>query len=334
MEKSDYSSTNDLEIENNVEDFKQTLLYKRLNELFTDYMLSEIQCLAAFKFIKDKFMNNNSKDCENLKKWILMKINHKSIPEVYDKMQLGCPDLVPGLRIKNFWEPEEFPWVQELIKNFDVIQNELLILRNGKGFQPYKSPKYASDIETEDKLGSYAHDKGSWNVFYLFLHDLKFEENCKKCPKTVEIIQKLVPRQYFHAFFSAVTPETHIIAHNGPTNRKLRLHFPLLNVEGSKLRAGSETKHFKLGEPIIFDDSFNHESWHNGDKTRINLILDFWHPDLSDAEVKFFKMLQHARLRNGRKYLELLGKGADDDNYFEIIEKSKDILKNNDWWVG
>lgn len=32
--------------------------------------------------------------------------------------------------------------------------------------------------------------------------------------------------------------------------------------------------------------------------------------------------------------LEILGKGAEDDNYFEIIEKSKEILKNNDWWVG
>ena len=29
-----------------------------------------------------------------------------------------------------------------------------------------------------------------------------------------------------------------------------------------------------------------------------------------------------------------MGKGAQDDNYFEIIEKSKDILKDNDWWVG
>ena len=39
-------------------------------------------------------------------------------------------------------------------------------------------------------------------------------------------------------------------------------------------------------------------------------------------------------IRNGKKYLELLGKGANDDNYFEIIEQSKEVLKNNDWWVG
>ena len=63
------------------------------------------------------------------------------------------------------------------------------------------------------------------------------------------------------------------------------------------MRDGDETKELKEGYPILFDDSFNHEAWHNGDKTRINLILDFWHPELTDGEVKFFKMLQQARLK-------------------------------------
>lgn len=134
-------------------------------------------------------------------------------------------------------------------------------------------------------------------MFYLFLHDIKFDDNCKKCPKTVDLINKLVPRQYLHAFFSAVNPNTHIVDHNGPTNRKLRLHIPLLNVKGSRLRVGDETRELEEGKPIIFDDSFNHEAWHDGDKTRVNLIIDFWHPDLSDSEVKFFKMLQQSKLK-------------------------------------
>lgn len=137
-----------------------------------------------------------------------------------------------------------------------------------------------------------------------------------------------------HAFFSAVSPGTHIIAHNGPTNRKLRIHIPILNAQGSRLRVGDDTAYFKEGEAVVFDDSFNHESWHDGDKTRVNLIIDFWHPDLTDKEVKFFKVLQQARLKNGRKYLEILGKEADSENYFNVIEKSKELLKDSDWWVG
>ncbi len=73
-----------------------------------------------------------------------------------------------------------------------------------------------------------------------------------------------------------------------------------------RIRAGDDITYFKEGVPVIFDDSFNHESWHDGDKTRINLILDFWHPDLTDSEVKFFKILQQAKLRYFT-YLILLG---------------------------
>lgn len=38
------------------------------------------------------------------------------------------------------------------------------------------------------------------------------------------------------------------------------------------------------GDWLIFDDSFEHEVWHNGTSTRLVLIVDVWHPQLSDDE--------------------------------------------------
>lgn len=58
-------------------------------------------------------------------------------------------------------------------------------------------------------MGSYANDSGQWNVFYLYLHNMKFEENCKKCPKTVDLIEKLVPRQYQYLF-------CYLVMHSSP----------------------------------------------------------------------------------------------------------------------
>lgn len=171
-------------------------IFQRLNLIFKEYLLSDIQVLGAFKFIKDKFLNKESKDCEILKKWIIMKLNQKEIPKGINKHQLGCPDLVPAIRIKNFWDPSEFDWVQEIVKHFDEIKEELLNLRTQKGFQPYKSPSYASEIKAKDNIGSQAHNTGDWNVFYLFLHEIKFDENCKRCPRTIQLIKDLVPRQY------------------------------------------------------------------------------------------------------------------------------------------
>lgn len=116
--------------------------------------------------------------------------------------------------------------------NFDIIKEELLALRSKKGFQPYRGPSWTSNIKAQDGVGSLSHDSGEWNVFYLFLHEMKFTENCKLVPKTVELIEKFMPRQYHHAFLSAVNPGTHIMKHHGPTNKKLRFHLPLIGVKG------------------------------------------------------------------------------------------------------
>lgn len=169
-------------------------------------------------------------------------------------------------------------------------------------------------------------------MYYLFLHDIEFEDNCEKIPRTIEILKEVIPRNYYHAFFSALTPGSHVLPHNGPTGKKLRVHLPLVGVEGARLRVGDETRHLVQDQCIIFDDSFNHEAWHDGENTRINLILDFWHPELSDDEVKFFSMLLKAKLK-GEKFIST--KMKNQDHLYAIIEQTKDLIKSNDdWWIS
>lgn len=43
----------------------------------------------------------------------------------------------------------------------------------------------------------------------------------------------------------------------------------------------------------MFDDSFLHEAWHDGKETRVILIADFWHPDLTNVEIKFLSFLMN-----------------------------------------
>lgn len=38
------------------------------------------------------------------------------------------------------------------------------------------------------------------------------------------------------------------------------------------------------GKIFIFDDSFEHEVWHNGTEFRLVLIIDVWHPELTKSE--------------------------------------------------
>lgn len=165
------------------------------------------------------------------------------MPAEYHPRQLGCPDLVPGLPLKGWWDREEISWIAKLEANAHIIREELLGLRDDKGFQPYRSPAYAQSKNlAPDKIGSLGTDQGNWNVYYLFLHDIPFQENCDRVPKTIQILKEIIPRNYCHCFFSALTPGTHITPHNGPTNKKLRVHLPLLGTEGARMRVGDETK--------------------------------------------------------------------------------------------
>ena len=99
-----------------------------------EYHLTAFQALAVKKFIKTKIGNPDDKSVDRLRAWLFMRLNGHKLPEKYHPRQLGCPDLVPGLPLKGWWEREEIDWVSKLEANFDTIRDELIALREQKGF--------------------------------------------------------------------------------------------------------------------------------------------------------------------------------------------------------
>ena len=150
--------------------------------------------------------------------------------------------------------------------------------------QPSSSSSSSSSPLAEDALGALATDRGDWNVCYLQLHGINFEDNFTKCPQTAAAIAA-IPRLYRHSFFSALAPNTHVYKHHGPTNKKLRCHIPLrvptilqrtlptadglglspANADGHGLegccwlRVADQVVHLEEGKAVVFDDSFEHE---------------------------------------------------------------------------
>jgi hypothetical protein len=92
------------------------------------------------------------------------------------------------------------------------------------------------------------------------------------------------------ARLSALRGSTHIWPHCGPTNARLRLHFPLLVPPGRyELTVADQTRRWEAGVPLIFDDSFRHEvvatpAAGDEDAVRLVLILDVWHPAVPFGE--------------------------------------------------
>lgn len=208
------------------EEQREKQVLDKLSQFLDEFHLSKLHKVACMKFIRDKVADPDDSSVFRLRQWLLKKVNGQIIAPPHPR-QRGSPDIIPGLRAHPWWDVAEFSWVAQMEASHEEIKQELLSLRQSKGFQPYRGPTWASDVAAPD-IGSQSHDAGDWNVFYLFLHGMDFAENRLKCPKTIELIENVIPRHYEHAFFSCVNPGTHILPHHGPTNKKLRMHFPIL----------------------------------------------------------------------------------------------------------
>jgi aspartyl/asparaginyl beta-hydroxylase (cupin superfamily) len=84
--------------------------------------------------------------------------------------------------------------------------------------------------------------------------------------------------------FSLLAPGTRIPAHSGVANFRLVGHLPLIVPPGCGFRVGPETRQWDAGKLLVFDDTIEHEAWNGGDRDRVVLIFDVWHPDLEAEE--------------------------------------------------
>lgn len=312
-----------------------------VDRVLDEWFVTGIHRAGAKKFIKDRVANSEDEECRRLRGWWVLRMNGR----VWEHgMPLRCrtAENVPGLRSHEVWPREAFPWLAGVEARHSEILEELLAARGGadgpSGFQPYRDPVSGNSRAAADGIGAEGVDVGMWNVLYLFLNHKTFEDNCARFPAAVRMIREAFPRHYSHAFFSALTPGSHIVKHTGPSNRMLRAWLPLCGLEGFRLRVGETVVEPRAGEVFVWDHSFEHEAWHEGTETRVVLIVDVWHPDLTDAEVKFLRTLQNCRLRVGRmlaEHQEAKGHQQEpqDATYFDIVERARHLLTDDEWWV-
>jgi aspartate beta-hydroxylase len=164
---------------------------------------------------------------------------------------------------------------------YESIKYELLnVLSQNRGFQ---EPRPVD----QGIVGA-----GGWNLFWIKDSCKRFEENWALCPETKRVIDSL-PRVGESATFSALRPGTHIQPHCGVANFRLALHLGLIIPDNCELRVGNETRSWEEGKCLVFNDSFVHEARNNSEFTRITLIVDLWHPDLTRAEVQVLEELLH-----------------------------------------
>ena len=191
--------------------------------------------------------------------------------------------LYPGLSSRPWFDPDapRFKrWTQRIEAAVDEVRGEVLELRRGRtgvGFQ----------VQPE----RFVPRSGCWNFFYLSSWGHRFEENRRRCPVTSRLLDELAPADCAPgvAGFSALGPGSQVLPHCDPINLRVRCHLGLLVPDGDcRIRVGDRTRAWRQDGCIVFDDSFDHQTWNHSDTTRVVLAIDFWHPELAESERAFF----------------------------------------------
>ena len=184
----------------------------------------------------------------------------------------------PGLTARPWHDPAAFGIVADLERHAVAVAAEARALGDA-----------AFHAESENIAR-----RGDWDVALLHERGRQVDEIVERAPVTTSVLarHRVIRGPAGLAYFSRLAPHTRIAPHAGPTNLRLRCHLALDVPPGCGLTVGGITGGWTPGRCIVFDDSFVHEAWNDGERDRVVLIVDLWHPDLSDDEVALLEGLQ------------------------------------------
>ena len=192
----------------------------------------------------------------------------------------------PGLPQVQFYEREQFDWIEQIEAATDDIRSELKAVMAGRSkFKPYLQTDETHLNSEDDSLVN----SNDWGALFLWDYGRLVPENAKLFPKTVKALESAplpaIPGQAPMALFSKLTPGAKIPPHNGLLNTRLICHLPIIVPENcGALRVGNEERPWVEGEMLIFDDSIEHEAWNVSDKERVVLLFEVWRPELKGEE--------------------------------------------------
>ena len=191
--------------------------------------------------------------------------------------------LYPEMPTRQFYDRAAFGWTAGLEARTGAIRAEALAVARD-AFAPYVT---ASGNRPEDAHHALVDDDG-WSAYYLHRDGERVDAAAETCPETMAALEAVpltdMPGRAPNVLFSRLKAGARIPPHNGLINTRLICHLPLVVPEKCGLRVGWETRAWREGETLIFDDTIEHEAWNESGEDRIVLLFEAWQPELSERE--------------------------------------------------
>lgn len=195
-----------------------------------------------------------------------------------------APGYIEGLTPHQPWhEPQDYTWCKDLVRQWKAIRTEL------RNCLPEETLWTGGAYQASNE--AYGAD---WKIMGVFTAgEWRDEKRFKVTSAAVRQLKNVKP---FEVFFAKMPANTKIAPHSDNLNYILTSHLALELEEGScTFTAGNQEKHWKEGEMLVVDTSYIHSCVNKSARDRYVLVFRFWHPDLSDEELRAIQ-LSHAIL--------------------------------------
>lgn len=108
--------------------------------------------------------------------------------------------------------------------------------------------------------------------------------------------------------FARQAPKSRVARHSDGRNFVLTAHLGLKVPEGGVetcwIECAGVRKSWEEGKCVVLDTSFEHETSNQSDEDRHVLIIDFWHPDLTQSERNALSFIYDLRYKYDQELIE------------------------------
>lgn len=193
---------------------------------------------------------------------------------------------IPELAPIAWYNSADFPWARELLDEAPVIAEEFeqaldRISAHGRPYLPVSSA-------TKEAFPALAGSL-NWTALDIYRDGVLNEQLAEHLPATHVALSKiplygLTDGAPYEVFFSLLRPGQRIDPHYGLSNHSLTVHLPILVPDNCRLTVAGESRPWRSGELMIFDDTFLHDAVNGSREDRVVLIFSVWNPQLSKQE--------------------------------------------------
>ena len=206
----------------------------------------------------------------------------------------------PGLGDAPYHDPYLQPWAQRLQDHWSELRREAaVLLEEDTRLRSFLDFPEGAPREQYVSATSAAQAQPAWDAFFFYRHGERYDDNHRRCPATSAVLESIdlcrIDRIAPEICFSFLRPGSRIMPHHGVTNTRLVFHLPLIVPERCALNIVDVGPHeWREGEPMMFDDTYQHEAHNDSGSTRVILLMDCWNPHLSPPERAAVKSLVEA----------------------------------------